>query len=182
MAGRAKERWDKIVMLEHLGCNRIDIPGGGLSVFDDLFKQRVVEIGTAIVPTLIEAVEEKLPPDEWYNYNYKASEALGLIGRDASSAVPALSKVLKESKNPRIRRDAAAALGRIGGNAEVAVPALTSALDDPWATVRAAAAKALPSFAQDAQVALPKLRQLERSEFASIRKPAKAAIAALEDR
>ena len=144
--------------------------------------QRVVELGPAIVPTLIEAVEQKLPPDEWYNYNYMASEALGLIGKDASSAVQTLSKVLREAKDPLIRRDAAAALGRIGSNAETAVPALTSALDDPWASVRAASAKALLFFARDAETALPKLRRLEDSEFASVRKPAKAAIAAISAR
>ena len=76
--------------------------------------QRVVELGAAIVPTLIEAVEEKPPADEWYNYNYMASEALGLIGKDAAPAVPALCKLLKESKDPGIRQDAAVALGRIG--------------------------------------------------------------------
>ena len=144
--------------------------------------QRVVELGAAIVPTLIEAVEEKLPADEWYNYNYMASEALGLIGKDAAPAVPALCKVLKESKDPGIRRDAAVALGRIGTNPEEAVPVLTSALDDPWAKVRAAAAEALLSFGRDAKPALEKLRELEGSDYASIRKPAKAAIDAISNR
>ena len=143
--------------------------------------QRVVELGAAIVPTLIEAVEEKLPADEWYNYNYWASEALGLIGKDAASAVPALCKLLKESKDPGIRRDAAVALGRIGANSELTVPALTSALDDGWAKVRAAAAEALLSFGNDAKPALKKLRELEDSEYASVRQPVKAAIAALSD-
>lgn len=143
--------------------------------------QRVVEFGAAIVPTLIEAVEEKLPADEWYNYNYMASEALGLIGKDAAPAVPALCKLLEESKDPGIRQDAAVALGLIGANSELTVPALTSALDDGWAKVRVAAAEALLSFGKDAMPALEKLRELEDSEYVSIRQPAKAAIAALFD-
>ncbi len=143
--------------------------------------QRVVELGAAIVPTLIEAVEEKLPADEWYNYNYMASEALGWIGRDAAPAVPALCKLLKESKDPGIRRDAAVALGRIGANSELTVSALTSALDDGWAKVRAVAAEALPSFGRDAKPALKKLRELQDSEYASVRQPVKAAIATLSD-
>lgn len=141
--------------------------------------QRVVELSAAIVPTLIEALEEKLPADEWYNYNYMASEALGLIGEDAAPAVPTLCKLLKESKDPGVREQAAVALGRIGANPEETVPALTSALDDGWAKVRAAAAEALLSFGKDAKPALKKLRELEDSEYASVRKPVKAAIAAL---
>ena len=143
--------------------------------------QRVVELGTAIVPTLIEAVEENLPADRWYDYNYLASEALGLIGKDAAPAVPALCKVLKESKDPGIRQHAAIELGRIGANSELTVPALTSALDDGWAKVRAAAAKALLSFGAEAKPALKKLRELEGSEFASVRQPVKATIAAIGD-
>jgi len=143
--------------------------------------QRVVELGAAIVPTLIEAVEEKPPADEWYNYNYMASEALGWIGKDAASAVPALCKLLKESKEPGIRQRAAVALGSNSANAELTVPALTAALDDGWAKVRAAAAEALLSFGNNAKPALKKLRELEDSEYASVRQPVKAAIAALSD-
>ncbi len=158
--------------------------GGNLMVAptrDPRNLQRVVELGAAIVPTLIEALEEKLPADEWYNYNYMASEALGWIGRDAAPAIPTLCKLLKESKDPIIREEAAVALGRIGANSDLAVPALTSALDDGWAKVRAAAAEALLSFGRDAKPALKKLRELEDSEYASVRKPVKAAIAALSD-
>ena len=143
--------------------------------------QRVVELGAAIVPTLIEAVEKKLPADRWYDYSYLTSEALGLIGKDAAPAVPALCKVLKESKDPGIRQHAAIELGRIGANSELTVPALTSALDDGWAKVRAAAAKALLSFGAEAKPALKKLRELEGSEFASVRQPVKATIAAIGD-
>lgn len=158
--------------------------GGNLMVAptrDPRNMQRVVELSTAIVPTLIEALEEKLPADEWYNYNYMASEALGSIGEDAAPAVPTLCKLLKESKDPVVREQAAVALGGIGANPEETVPALTSALDDGWAKVRVAAAEALLSFGKDAKPALKKLRELEDSEYASVRKPVKAAIAALSD-
>jgi HEAT repeat protein len=57
----------------------------------------------------------------------KAAEALGKMGADAKSAVPALTDVVKEPKADRELRNAAVeALGNMGPAAKDALPTLTS--------------------------------------------------------
>ena len=71
-----------------------------------------------------------------------AAEALGKLGPNARSAVPALIELLSNNKR-YVRRHAAEALGEIGSAAQHAVPALTGLLKDGSRDVREAARKTL---------------------------------------
>jgi len=71
-----------------------------------------------------------------------AASALGAIGGDAKTVVPALIEALQHAHAP-VRRSAAAALGRIGAGAKAALPALRHALTDPDESVRSDVAAAL---------------------------------------
>jgi HEAT repeat protein len=71
-----------------------------------------------------------------------AAKSLGEAGKEARSAVLALSAALKDS-DLFVRRFSAQALGDIGPEAKDAVPALRKAIDDPKKEVQEAAVSAL---------------------------------------
>ena len=60
-----------------------------------------------------------------------AALALGEIGPEAKTAVPALTELLKD-KDSNVQWAAARALGKIGPEAKMATPALTELLKDEW--------------------------------------------------
>ena len=73
-----------------------------------------------------------------------AAEALGQMGPEAKTAVPALTEML-DDRVADVRRSAAAALGKMGPEARPAVPALKKAAEDidEDDSVRKTAAEAL---------------------------------------
>jgi HEAT repeat protein len=79
----------------------------------------LAKFGAEVVPTLIQLVPQP-----------GAVKALGLIGPAAKDAVPALTDMLKDRKNPWAIQNAVDALGRIGPAAKDAVPALTELLKE----------------------------------------------------
>jgi hypothetical protein len=108
------------------------------------------EAGRAAVPALLAAVA-----DRGHRDRLRAVEALGILGPDASPAVPALVRVMKE--NGAIGLGAAAALGRIGPPARESADELRRALDAPDPQIRARAAIALWEVGRDAETAVPVL-------------------------
>jgi HEAT repeat protein len=85
-----------------------------------------------------------------------AAKALGLIGPRAQSAIPALSRSLRDPA-PQVRLETATAMARIG---KESVPDLLEALDDPDTEVRHAAAYALGEIGPDAHTAVPRLLEM----------------------
>jgi hypothetical protein len=83
-----------------------------------------------------------------------ATRALGALEPDATSAVPALTQLLKDRESP-VRRAAALALEKMGPDAKAAVPALTELLKDNNLPVRQAAINALENINSDAKAAVP---------------------------
>ncbi|MGI8503683.1 MAG: HEAT repeat domain-containing protein [Hassallia sp.] len=81
--------------------------------------------GLKAVPDLVKALQNKNP-----KVRTNAASALGSIGKEAASAVPALTEALKNDKEAQVRTSAASALGSIGEKAASAVPALAEALKD----------------------------------------------------
>src|SRR5437660_2771778 len=72
----------------------------------------------------------------------QGAHGLGLHGREAAEAVPALADALK-SDHLQVRQKAAMAIGKVGPDARQAVPALIKSLEDEAWTVRRNAAIAL---------------------------------------
>jgi len=95
-----------------------------------------------------------------------AGRALGNIGREAKSAVPALIKAL-EDKDREVRDWATRALGCIGSEAQAAVPHLIKTMkSDKSESVRWGAAHALGSIGPAAKEAVPALIEALKGEDA----------------
>ena len=75
-----------------------------------------------------------------------AAKALGKIGPEAKTAIPALTELLKDKE---VRLDVAEALGKIGPEAKTAVPALTELLKDEKQQVQDAATEALKKIREE---------------------------------
>jgi len=82
-----------------------------------------------------------------------AAKSLGLLGPQASAAVPALVQAL-DDPHPQVQSEATAALGRIG---KTAVPALTELLTDNHPAIRRAAAFSLGEMGPQAEGAITAL-------------------------
>ena len=63
------------------------------------------------------------------------ASALGQIGPDAETAIPALTELLKD-KVSLVRSSAAEALGKIGSEARITIPAVAELLKDKDDMVR----------------------------------------------
>jgi HEAT repeat protein len=87
------------------------------------------------------------------------------MGPEAHDAVPALINVLKNDKEPEVRRLAAKALGCISTEEQI-ISALIEALGDENPGVCEFAAYALGEIGPKAKAALPKLRELAEKDFA----------------
>jgi HEAT repeat protein len=75
-------------------------------------------------------------------FRFRAVQALGAIGRGASSAAPVLIQLTRDA-NSSVRMCAVEALGRIGAASVESVSALTAAMSDTSSDVRTTATNAL---------------------------------------
>ena len=87
-----------------------------------------------------------------------AAWALGNIGPEARTTVPALIELFKD-KEESVRGAAARALGGIGANAASAAPALTELLNDKNEEVQHAVAVALGNIGPEAKIAIPAITE-----------------------
>lgn len=109
----------------------------------------------------------------------RAAEALGDFGDKGSSAVPELTRVLRQDSDTWVRNRCGYSLGYIGS--PLAVPALEEALHDPEAKVRMAAADGLSELGKKASNTLPALRKLAKEDTdAQVRQSAIEAIHMIE--
>jgi HEAT repeat protein len=98
----------------------------------------------------------------------EAADDLGLIGKQASAAVPALLEALQDPDG-LVRVRAAGALARIDPDNRAAVPALLRGMKDPDRPVRKAAAEALGDVDPEAGDAVPALLQALRDADPDVR-------------
>jgi HEAT repeat protein len=105
-------------------------------------------------------------------------EALGIIGPRASSALPALEKVLTEDAHLSefYRVHAAVAIVRVGQEKRRSVQLLVDGLQCVSAHVRWMSAEALGSIGKDARDAMPHLREALRDQDPSVRVLAAGAV------
>ena len=109
--------------------------------------------GAPAIEFLIKVVKDRKEP---LKVRLFAIAAIGEMGADAKTAVPALVKVLQDSPQ-EIRLRAIDSLADLGATAKAAVPDLRNALKDSDEKVREAAAKALGSIGVHAKAAVPDL-------------------------
>jgi len=88
-----------------------------------------------------------------------AAFALGKIGPEAKTSVPALAELLGD-EGQEIRAIAAKALAGIGAEAKAATPRLIKALSDECQPVRLEACVALAEIGPDAKAAVPAITGL----------------------
>lgn len=88
-----------------------------------------------------------------------AAQALGQIGPEAKTAVPALAELLKDAES-YVRSTAAGALGQIGPEAKGAVSGLIELLKDTESWVRSNALDTLGKIGPEAKPAVPALVKL----------------------
>jgi 3-methyladenine DNA glycosylase AlkD len=103
-----------------------------------------------VIPDLISSLEDPDPV-----VRKESAQALGCIGKEATTAIPALTQTLGDEKK-WVRIAAAWALGRIGPEA---IPSLTQALENQDANIRAAAAWGLGYIGSEANESIPVLIQ-----------------------
>jgi len=125
---------DPDVVSTRLGFTSATTPG--------LLPDDQVKPVTLIVPSFEERSEQEV-----------AAEALSQIG---PSALPELRRAL-QSRDPRIRREAAGVLVRMGPEGKDAVPDLIRLLDDEDESIRKLAARALGRIGPEAAAAVPAL-------------------------
>jgi HEAT repeat protein len=87
----------------------------------------------------------------------KAAFALGVLGKDAEDAVPALAAIMVDDADEPLRIEASLALSKLGPVARPAVPSLARALGDAHPLVRLNAARTLLNLGGEARPALPAL-------------------------
>src|SRR5262249_49270737 len=105
----------------------------------------------------------------------QAALALGMLGREAKAAVPALVVALGD-KNELVRRQAAQSLGDFGARARAAVGKLGEALRDAKDFVREQAADALGKIGPAARAAVPALVEALRDPVKYVRRQAAVAL------
>jgi HEAT repeat protein len=93
-----------------------------------------------------------------------AADSLGLLGKGAEDAVPALAEALNDTKNVEVRRSAAVALAQIGSPAVKALPELRQATRDEDKFVRSHATHVLAGLGKDAADAIPDLVRLAKDD------------------
>jgi HEAT repeat protein len=111
-----------------------------------------------VSPELAVPVLARMLKDAEYYLHNQSIKALGELGPQSATAVPALAELLTHDGDPEVRWRAAFALVRIGPTATAAVPALREALADPDAKVREGAAYALGAVGPAAKDAAGALR------------------------
>ena len=126
-----------------------------------------------VLPTLIATLTVQpgpasgLSPSEAITFRELAAQGLGLIGGQASAAVPALLRATRD-RHSSVRREAVLALAAIGPEAQIAVPGLLERLViDDDESVQDTAEQALAAIASDEVQGA--LRQLLADEEAEIR-------------
>ncbi|WP_313931118.1 HEAT repeat domain-containing protein [Nostoc sp. FACHB-133] len=123
----------------------------------------LVNIGSAAVPSLIEALK-----NQDINLRWHAASVLGDLGAEAAPAVPALSAALQD-EDGQVRLYATLALGNIGTAAKAAVPSLMAALQDKEQFVRIYVPSALRKIGVEAKVAVPVLTAALKDKNPTVR-------------
>jgi HEAT repeat protein len=85
--------------------------------------------------------------------------SLGVLGKDAEDAVPALAAIMVDDGDERLRVEASLALSKMGKSAVPAVPSLGRALSDAHPLVRMNAARTLLNLGLASRPAIPELTE-----------------------
>lgn len=110
-----------------------------------------------------------------------AAMALGAIGPEANSALPALRKTVQNATEQVVRIHAFTAIKRINPDDKTAIPALLANLSSNNLGVQVTSLTCLGMLGKDAETALPKLNQFRKSQDPAIQALAEYAIARIQN-
>jgi HEAT repeat protein len=154
--------------IKALGSNAVPGLVRLLETRDSFFRKRVWAFASQLPVRVRQVVLPRIRPPDAALIRSSAARSLGLLGPDAETAIPALSKSLRSGdahaqwdaagalggigksampdliaalgdRDPNVRRAGAYGLGEAGSHATEAAPALLVALEDPSAEVQVAA-------------------------------------------
>jgi HEAT repeat protein len=152
-----------VVTLKELGTNAIPELLRLLKTKDSFFRQQTWTHLPRLPRRLRQAIARRFPPPQAEAVREAAARSLGRLGTNATVAIPALSRALRDNQG-RVCWEAATALAVIGKDS---IPVLINALDEKDARVRHAAADALGRIGPEAVAALPPLvRRLTDQDLA----------------
>jgi HEAT repeat protein len=129
-------------------------------------RREAIRVLSGVRPTtdeVIAALAGALTDDREPTVRGEAAAALGVLGRAAGAATPALVKALRDAA-ASVRGQAALGLGRVAPDPAVAVPALAAAVRDDDRDVRARAIDAIAAFGAAGRPAVPALVEALRDK------------------
>jgi HEAT repeat protein len=112
-------------------------------------------------PDAVPALAKALTHDD-ARIRMEAAEDLGLIGRPAAAALPALLQLAEKDPDPLIRLEAAKAVATIDPKNEAAIGRLVEALQDEAGKIRKRAAECLGDLGPGARAAVAALVKVAR--------------------
>ncbi len=165
-------------LLELLRQERNPVHVRALSEYREAAKpgQSIIDRGRKAVLPLLEEILANSQLDSETRWN--AARAIGKVGPQAASAVPALLVALQDPA-ATIREHAAEALGDIGPPAAEAVQGLASVLDDPAPRVRRDAVRSLGQIGQPARTIVAQIQTLLKDKEDIVRNAARDTLQAI---
>jgi HEAT repeat protein len=135
---------------------------------------QIAKIGPGAEPIIPDLVKAMRDPDR--AVCTKAAETIGSVGQSAKGAITALIENLKE---PKMKDCCQRALERIG---KAAVPSLTDAMSNRNVAIRIGAAEALGNIGSDARSAMTALAGASRDKSKEVREAARSALTKIQQK
>lgn len=142
-----------VATLKELGTNAIPGLLRLLKTHDSFFRRQTWRHLPRLPLQLRRNIARRYPPPQAEAFREAAARALGRLGADATVAIPALSRALRDNQG-RVRWEAAIALAAMGKDS---ITTLIEALDEKDSKTRHAAAYALGEIGPAAVTAVPAL-------------------------
>jgi len=169
------DRGEATAALQALGSNAVPRLIKMLQTSDSALHKRLWSLLPKLPPRVRFVVVRRVKPPNAPVVRMAAARALGIIGPEARSAVPALVGALRD-KEAGVRWEAAEALGRIGRDS---VPALIEGLWDRDVKVRHTAVYALGVVGPEAGAAVPALIHRLKDWDAGVRASAASSLSGI---
>jgi len=150
--------------LRALGDQAIDLLGDDVQQKDGLWDRIQEAVRSGLGPDWLRRRFQYQNRRPGFFYRCEAAESLGLLGKAARRATPALVHALSD-RNINVRREAALALGRVGSNTPDVISALQTQTNHSYAALAAAAAFACWRLQPSNGLAVECVRRLVTNDY-----------------